>query len=718
MQPVEYAALDFLDKNRDTFFPDLTSCAASSEVALMQTLFPQSEADDADATHSGTGRSFASVSHKFTLSLSALLAELGATDASFIRTIKPNDALAPGTFDAPNVLTQLRTCGMVQAVKMMRAMYPSRIDLADISARYRHRLPKFMQTMDDRAFVSAICAAFDVDADDYALGNSRLFFKAGKAIFLNKLCRQAAAGAEGAAEVIVLNWKLGQWQREYRAAQMVRAWVHRARKGKGDAGAPTVEQVHAYRRVRRAYVIEQVEKRAATRMQKHARMLVEGKAFRRRKAAVLLMQTRSRGRAARVYVPQHRQQLKEQKAATAIQRRHRGGVVKARYGAERKKVTLVAATWRGYAARTRYQSWQENGRVGILKAQSAARGLKPRRELRRRARAAAQQIESTWKMVRVARLAKQLAQAAAELKHGAVLEKYREGGSHERHQRKVWVSDDLQILYWSRVPDAAAETAKALAESGGGAAAPAAAPAKKSMFGGSKDGEVKSLSMAMVSAVSAGLKTGMMKKMEERSKGFMGISLTAKSLKPLELNPDCAFSVLSQERTLDFVAANPEERDRWLKNLRLVLVHARTYDGFGGGGAAMALMKQAAQNAQPAGPLSPGMRRAERTKTFAFGKNAGDAEVDRLRAMTRTASDSLRRNSVDESGKPPRRATVEGASPGRAAAVAPPAARRAGSATGVLGVRRGSKPNYLKHLPAAKGTPAERRQSALGPAQS
>ena len=182
------------------------------------------------------------------------------------------------------------------------------------------------------------------------------------------------------------------------------------------------------------------------------------------------------------------------------------------------------------------------------------------------------------------------------------------------------MSDDLQILYWSRVPDAAAETAKALAESGGGAAAPAAAPAKKSMFGGSKDGEVKSLSMAMVSAVSAGLKTGMMKKMEERSKGFMGISLTAKSLKPLELNPDCAFSVLSQERTLDFVAANPEERDRWLKNLRLVLVHARTYDGFGGGGAAMALMKQAAQNAQPAGPLSPGMRRAERTKTFAFGE--------------------------------------------------------------------------------------------------
>ena len=91
-------------------------------------------------------------------------------------------------------------------------------------------------------------------------------------------------------------------------------------------------------------------------------------------------------------------------------------------------------------------------------------------------------------------------------------------------------------------------------------------------------------SRPVVSAVSAGLKTGMMKKMEERSKGFMGISLTAKSLKPLELNPDCAFSVLSQERTLDFVAANPEERDRWLKNLRLVLVHARTYDGFGGGG--------------------------------------------------------------------------------------------------------------------------------------
>ena len=47
---------------------------------------------------------------------------------------------------------------MVQAVKMMRAMYLSRIDLADISARYRHRLPKFMQTMDDRAFRSRTSA--------------------------------------------------------------------------------------------------------------------------------------------------------------------------------------------------------------------------------------------------------------------------------------------------------------------------------------------------------------------------------------------------------------------------------------------------------------------------------------------------------------------------------------------------------------------------------
>ena len=124
---------------------------------------------------------------------------------------------------------------------------------------------------------------------------------------------------------------------------------------------------------------------------------------------------------------------------------------------------------------------------------------------------------------------------------------------------------------------------------------------------------------------------------------------------------------------------------------------------------------------RPETPLSPGMRRADRTKTFAFGKEASEGEIGRLKALQESSSEALRRNSSAGSGHGPRRATVEGASPSRAAAK-PPAAKRAGSAIGLGGRsgRRGSKP--IDRLPKPAETPADRRKSkalgALGPAES
>ena len=586
--------------------PDLTSCAASSEVALMQTLFPQSEADDADAAlgHRPLVRVGLAQVHALAL---ALLADLA-------RPTPPSSERSSRTALAPAPSTR-RTCSCAAAdvrdgaaVKMVRAMCPSRIDLADISARYRHRLPKFMQTMDDRAFVSAICAAFDIDADD-ATSNSRLFFKAGKVIFLNQLCRQAAAGAEGAAEVIVLNWKLGQWQRGA-APQMVRVGAAPAR-GRATPARRRWGKC-AYRRVRR--VRDRAGGEAGGDADAEARADARrGQGVPAAEAAVLLMQTRSRSRAARVYVPQHRQQLKGE-SGDGDQRRHRGGVVKARYGAERKKVTLVAATWRGYAARTRYQSWQENGRVGILKAQSAARAETAARAA---ARAAAQQIESTWKMVRVARLASSWRRRRPSSSTAPSWRSTARVAPTSATKGRCGCPTIFRSSTGraSPTPPPRRRRRRVGRRRGGAAAAPV-----KSMFGGSKDGEVKSLSMAMVSAVSAGLKTGMMKKWRSgrRVHGDLAHRQESEALEPTRLRllrPLAGAHARLRRR-------QPEERDRWLKNLRLVLVHARTYDGFGGGGAAMALMKQA-QNAQPAGPLSPGMRRRAR-EAFAFGKNAGE----------------------------------------------------------------------------------------------
>ena len=45
-----------------------------------------------------------------------------------------------------------------------------------------------------------------------------------------------------------------------------------------------------------------------------------------------------------------------------------------------------------------------------------------------------------------------------------------------------------------------------------------------------------------------------------------------------ELELRCAFSIIVKERTIDFVAPSPRERDSWLQHLNILLIHQRTHD--------------------------------------------------------------------------------------------------------------------------------------------
>lgn len=161
--PVDYTAAGFLEKNRDTLYVELAQALTQSTQPLMQELFPEKEIDAASLRCKGSGKSYATVANVFLESLSSLLSELSETDAGFVRTIKPNHALKPQAANARLVLGQLRTCGMLQAVKMIRSMFPSRTVHDDVVARYRAALRcDFMNELSPRDFVTAFCGAFDV----------------------------------------------------------------------------------------------------------------------------------------------------------------------------------------------------------------------------------------------------------------------------------------------------------------------------------------------------------------------------------------------------------------------------------------------------------------------------------------------------------------------------------------------------------------------------
>ena len=126
----------WLEKNNDSLPAELQAELAGASMPLLRALF------DADETlESGTptakpglargggaagkrrgGAAFNSISRRFINNLNNLTTDLGATEAHFIRCIKPNAAQQPALFEQKLVLEQLRGSGVFDAVELMKAV--------------------------------------------------------------------------------------------------------------------------------------------------------------------------------------------------------------------------------------------------------------------------------------------------------------------------------------------------------------------------------------------------------------------------------------------------------------------------------------------------------------------------------------------------------------------------------------------------------------------
>ena len=69
-----------------------------------------------------------------------------------------------------------------------------------------------------------------------------------------------------------------------------------------------------------------------------------------------------------------------------------------------------------------------------------------------------------------------------------------------------------------------------------------------------------------------------MKKMFQREQAGGSIFEKMLGMRPYELELKCAFSIIHKERTIDFVAKTPEDRNNWLQHLNILLVHQRMHD--------------------------------------------------------------------------------------------------------------------------------------------
>ena len=77
-----------------------------------------------------------SVGAQFSTQLAQLRSRIDTTAPHYIRCLKPNDDLVPDSFDPKMIVDQLRCGGVLEAVRVSRAGYPTRYPHNVFKARY------------------------------------------------------------------------------------------------------------------------------------------------------------------------------------------------------------------------------------------------------------------------------------------------------------------------------------------------------------------------------------------------------------------------------------------------------------------------------------------------------------------------------------------------------------------------------------------------------
>ena len=199
---VMYSTDNFLEKNSDQVVREHTEMLAQCEDAFVKALLTPEEVEGLGAapgrSAAGPTTKFTSVCSRFQKQLADLMAALSAMQPHYVRCIKPNAAGVSGAFEAPQVLQQLRCGGVLEAVRISCAGYPSRLSVEEFAGRFWHVVPSVRHGgAPTRELVEAVLRHCGVE--DYQMGRTKVFLRAGERA---KLERARAMALDVAARAI------------------------------------------------------------------------------------------------------------------------------------------------------------------------------------------------------------------------------------------------------------------------------------------------------------------------------------------------------------------------------------------------------------------------------------------------------------------------------------------------------------------------------------
>ncbi|TYH48427.1 hypothetical protein ES332_D10G066100v1 [Gossypium tomentosum] len=336
---VTYQANQFLDKNKDYVVAEHQALLTASECSFVRSLFPPLPEESSKSSK------FSSIGSRFKLQLQSLMETLSATEPHYIRCVKPNNVLKPAIFENFNVIQQLRCGGVLEAIRISCAGYPTRRTFYDFLNRFGLLAPDVLEgNYDDKVACQLILDKKGLKG--YQVGKTKIFLRAGQ---MAELDARRAEVLGNAARTI---------QRQIRTYIARKEFISLR-------GAAISLQSYLRGNMARKIYDELRREAGALNIQKNLRRHIDRKSYLTMRKSAIILQTGLRSMTAR----NEFRFRKQTKAAIIIQAHWRCHQAYSYYKSLQKAVLVSQCGWRCRVARRELRKLKMAAReTGALKA--------------------------------------------------------------------------------------------------------------------------------------------------------------------------------------------------------------------------------------------------------------------------------------------------------------------------------------------------------------
>lgn len=334
---VTYQADFFLDKNKDYVVAEHQALLNNSKCSFVANLFPSLPEETSKQSK------FSSIGTRFKQQLQSLMETLNTTEPHYIRCVKPNSVLKPGIFENFNVLNQLRCGGVLEAIRISCAGYPTKRTFDEFLDRFGTLAPDVLDGSDEKSACIAILDRMGLKG--YQIGKTKVFLRAGQMAELDARRTEVLANAAK------------------RIQRQIRTYL--ARKDFIILRKSTINMQKNWRARLARKLYEYMRKHAASiRIQKHFRAHTDRKSYMTLQASARTIQTGLRAMAAQNEF-RHR---RRNKAAITVQTEWRRHYAVTTYNQKLKANLTLQCLWRARVARRELRKLRMEARnAGALK---------------------------------------------------------------------------------------------------------------------------------------------------------------------------------------------------------------------------------------------------------------------------------------------------------------------------------------------------------------